>query len=139
MVKQLRSRLHQSVGLQCCLMAVALCMVLLQSVVGMHRVLHVQGVNAPLTATQLSDNTSVAVEADKRLASSDGHKGGVWSDHTRVSDCQLFDQASADASPVAMWFAPPVVQLPGFRAQTVLASWVERNLFFSARDPPVVC
>ena len=139
MVEQLRLRLHQRVGLQCGLMAVALCMVLLQCVVGMHRVLHVQGVNAPLSATQLSDNASVAVEAHKRLASSEGHKSGVWGDHTRVSDCQLFDQACADASPVAMWFAPPVVQLPGFMAQTVLASWVERNLFFSARDPPVVC
>ncbi len=139
MVEQLQSRLHQRVGMQFGLMAVALCMVLLQSVVGMHRVLHVQGVNAPLTDTQLSDNTSVTVEADKRLASIDGHKGGVWGDHTRVSDCQLFDQVCADASPVAMWFAPPVVQLPGFMTQTVLASWVERNLFFSARDPPVVC
>ena len=139
MVKQLRSRLHQSVGLQCCLMAVALCMVLLQSVVGMHRVLHVQGVNAPLSATQLTDNTSVAVEAHKRLASSEGHKSGVWGDHTRAADCQLFDQACADASPAAMWFAPPVVQLPNFMAQTVLASWFESNLFFSARGPPVVC
>ena len=139
MVEQLRLRLHQRVGLQCGLMAVALCMVLMQSVVGMHRVLHFQNVNAPLTATQLSDNASVAAEADKRLASSDGHKGGVWGDHTRVSDCQLFDQVCADASPVAMWFAPPVVQLPGFMAQIALANWVEHSLFFSARDPPVVC
>jgi hypothetical protein len=139
MLDRLRLLQLKSVGLQCGLMAVALCMVLVQSVVGMHRVLHFQNVNAPLTATQLSDNASVAVEADKGLASSDGHKGGVWGDHTRVSDCQLFDQVCADASPVAMWFAPPVVQLPGFMAQSVLATWVECNLFFSARGPPVVC
>ena len=139
MVEPLRLLRLKSVGLQCGLMAVALCMVLLQSVVGMHRVLHAQSTNAPLAATQLSDNTSVAVETDKRLASSEGHKGGVWGDHTRAADCQLFDQACADASPVAMWFAPPVVQLPGFIAQTVLASWVERSFFFSARGPPVVC
>jgi len=139
MVERMRSRLHQRIGLQWGLMAVALCMVLLQSVVGMHRVLHAQSTNAPLAATQLSDNNSVAVEADKGLASSEGHKGGVWGDHTRAADCQLFDQACADASPVAMWFASPVVQLPSFIAQTVLASWVERSLFFSARGPPVVC
>ena len=139
MLERMRWRLLKSIGLQRGLMAVALCMVLLQSVVGMHRVLHIQSANAPWAATQLPDDTSVAVETDKRLASSEGHTGGVWADHTRVADCQLFDQACADASPVAMWLAPSDVQLPSFVAQTLLASWVERSVYFSARGPPVVC
>ena len=131
-------RLRLSVGLQRGLMAVALCMLLLQSVVSMHRVLHVQNASVPLLATQLSDSTSVAVEPDP-LASSECNKPSLWGDHTRVADCQLFDQACADASPAAIWLAPSVAPLAGFVAQTLLSSWVERSVYFSARGPPVVC
>jgi hypothetical protein len=131
-------RLRLNVGLQRGLMAVAFCMLLLQSVVGMHRVLHVQNASVPSVATQLSGSTSVAVEAD-RSDSSECNKPSLWGDHTRAADCQLFDQACADASPAAMWLAPSVAPLPSFFAQTLLSSWVERSVYFSARGPPVVC
>lgn len=131
-------RLRLSVGLQRGLMAVALCMLLLQSVVGMHRVLHVQNASVPSVATQLSDSTTVGAEAE-RSASSECNKLSLWGDHTRAADCQLFDQACADASPSAVWLAPSVAQLPTFVAQTLLSSWVERSVYFSARGPPVVC
>ncbi len=131
-------RLRLSVGLQRGLMAVALCMLLLQSVVGMHRVLHGQNSSVPLVATQLPDNTIVGLETD-RSASSECKKLSLWGDHTRAADCQLFDQACADASPSAVWLAPSVAPLPSFVAQTFLSSWVERSVYFSARGPPVVC
>ena len=138
MVEQLRSRLHQRVGLQCGLMAVALCMVLLQSVVGMHRVLHVQNASVPSVATQLSDNTTVGAGTDSS-ASSECNKPSLWGDHSRAADCQLFDQACADASPSAVWLAPSVAPPSIFVAQTLLSRWVERSVYFSARGPPVVC
>ncbi len=131
-------RLRLSVGLQRGLMAVALCVLLLQSVVGMHRVLHVQNASVPSVATQPSGSTSVAVEAD-RSDSSECNKPSLWSDHSRAADCQLFDQACADASPSAVWLAPSVAPLSIFIAQTLLSSWVERAVYFSARGPPVVC
>ena len=131
-------RLRLSVGLQRGLMAVALCMLLLQSVVGMHRVLHGQNASVPSVASQLSDNTIVGLETD-RSASSDCNKLSMWGDHTRAADCQLFDQACADASPSAVWLAPSVALLPTFVAQTLLSRWVERSVYFSARGPPVVC
>jgi hypothetical protein len=131
-------RLRLSVGLQRGLMAVALCMLLLQSVVGMHRVLHLQNASMPSVATQLSDNTTVGAETD-RSASSDCNKPSLWGDHTRAADCQLFDQACADASPSAVWLGASVALLPKFVAQTLLSSWVERSVYFSARGPPVVC
>ena len=130
-------RLRLSVGLQRGLMAVALCMLLLQSVVGMHRVLHVQNASVPPVATQLSDNTTVGAETD-RSASSECKKPSLWSDHSRAADCQLFDQACADASPSAVWLTPSVA-LSILVAQTLLSSWVERSVYFSARGPPVVC
>jgi hypothetical protein len=138
MLERLRLLRLKSVGLQRGLMAVALCMLLLQSVVGMHRVLHLQNASMPSVATQLSDNTTVGAETD-RSASSDCNKPSLWGDHTRAADCQLFDQACADASPAAMWLAPSVAPLPSFVAQTLLSSWVERSVYFSARGPPVVC
>ena len=58
-------RLRLSFGLQRGLMAVALCMLLLQSVVGMHRVLHVQNASVPSVATQQSDSTTVGAEAER--------------------------------------------------------------------------
>jgi hypothetical protein len=119
-------------------MAVALCMLLLQSVVGMHRVLHGQNASVPSLATQLSGSASVAVETD-RSDSSECNKQSLWGDHTRAADCQLFDQACADASPSAIWLAPPVAPLAIFVAQSLLSSWVERSVYFSARGPPVVC
>ncbi len=131
-------RLRLSVGLQRGLMAVALCMLLLQSVVGMHRVLHVQNASVPSVATQLSDITIVGLETD-RSASSECNKLSLWGDHTRAADCQLFDQACADASPSAVWLGASVALLPKFVAQTLLSSWVERSVYFSARGPPVVC
>ncbi len=131
-------RLRLSVGLQRGLMAVALCMLLLQSVVGMHRVLHVQNASVPSVATQLSDNTIVGLETD-RSASSECNKLSLWGDHTRAADCQLFDQACADASPLAIWLAPSVAPPSIFVAQTLLSRWVERSVYFSARGPPVVC
>ena len=131
-------RLRLSVGLQRGLMAVALCMLLLQSVVGMHRVLHVQNASVPSVATQLSDSTTVGAETDSS-ASSECNKPSLWGDHTRVADCQLFDQACADASPLAIWLAPTVAPLTIFVAQSLLSSWVERSVYFSARGPPVVC
>ena len=138
MLERMRLLRLKSVGLQRGLMAVALCMLLLQSVVGMHRVLHVQNASMPSVATQLSDNTTVGAETD-RSASSDCNKPSLWGDHTRAADCQLFDQACADASPAAMWLAPSVAPLPSFVPQTLLSSWVERSVYFSARGPPVVC
>ena len=131
-------RLRLSVGLQRGLMAVALCMLLLQSVVGMHRVLHGQNASVPPVATQLSDNTTVGAETD-RSASSECKKPSLWSDHSRAADCQLFDQACADASPSAVWLGASVALLPKFVAQTLLSRWVERSVYFSARGPPVVC
>ena len=131
-------RLRLSVGLQRGLMAVALCMLLLQSVVGMHRVLHGQNASVLSVASQLSGSTSVAVETD-RSDSSECNKLSLWGDHTRAADCQLFDQACADASPSAVWLAPSVAPLPSFVAQTLLSRWVERSVYFSARGPPVVC
>jgi hypothetical protein len=79
-------RLRLSVGLQRGLMAVALCMLLLQSVVGMHRVLHVQNASVSSVATQLSDSTTVGAETD-RSASSECNKPSLWGDHTRIADC----------------------------------------------------
>ena len=131
-------RLRLSVGLQRGLMAVALCMLLLQSVVGMHRVLHGQNASVPLVATQLPDNTIVGLETD-RSASSECNKLSLWGDHTRAADCQLFDQACADASPLAILLAPSFAPPSIFVAQTLLSSWVERSVYFSARGPPVVC
>lgn len=131
-------RLRLSVGLQRGLMAVALCMLLLQNVVGMHRVLHVQNASVPSVASQLSGITSVAVETD-RSDSSECNKLSLWGDHTRAADCQLFDQACADASPSAIWLAPSVAPPSIFVAQTLLSRWVERSVYFSARGPPVVC
>jgi hypothetical protein len=131
-------RLRLSVGLQRGLMAVALCMLLLQSVVGMHRVLHGQNASVPSVATQLPGSTSGAVETD-RSDSSECNKPSLWSDHSRAADCQLFDQACADASPSAVWLAPSVALLSTFVAQTLLSRWVERSVYFSARGPPVVC
>ena len=131
-------RLRLSVGLQRGLMAVALCMLLLQSVVSMHRVLHVQNASVPSVASQLSGITSVAVETD-RSDSSECNKLSLWGDHTRAADCQLFDQACADASPSAIWLAPSVAPSSIFVAQTLLSRWVERSVYFSARGPPVVC
>ena len=138
MLERLRLLRLKSVGLQRGLMAVALCMLLLQSVVGMHRVLHLQNASMPSVATQLSDNTTVGAETD-RSASSDCNKLSLWGDHTRAADCQLFDQACADASPAAMWLAPSVAPLTTFVAQTLLSSSFERSVYFSARGPPVVC
>lgn len=131
-------RLRLSVGLQRGLMAVALCMLLLQSVVGMHRVLHGQNSSVPLVATQLPDNTIVGLETD-RSASSECNKLSLWGDHTRAADCQLFDQACADASPLAIWLAASIIRIPLLIAPTLNASWIERVAFFSARGPPVVC
>lgn len=131
-------RLRLSVGLQRGLMAVALCMLLLQSVVGMHRVLHVQNASVPSVATQLSDSTTVGAEAE-RSDSSECNKPSLWGDHSRAADCQLFDQACADASPAAIWLAPSVAPLYIFSAQSLLSSWVQRSVYFSARGPPLVC
>ena len=131
-------RLRLSVGLQRGLMAVALCMLLLQSVVGMHRVLHVQNASVPSVATQLADSTTVGAEKDCS-ASSEYDKPSLWGDHTRVADCQLFDQACADASPSAIWLTASVIRIPLLIAPTLNASWIERVAFFSARGPPVVC
>ena len=138
MLERLRLLRLKSVGLQRGLMAVAMCMLLLQNVVGMHRVLHGQNASVPPVATQLSGSTSVAVETD-RSASSECKKLSLWGDHTRAADCQLFDQACADASPSAVWLTPSVAPLPSFVAQTLLSRWVERSVYFSARGPPVVC
>jgi hypothetical protein len=131
-------RLRLSVGLQRGLMAVALCMLLLQSVVGMHRVLHGQNASVPLVATQLPDNTIVGLETD-RSASSECNKLSLWGDHTRAADCQLFDQACADASPSAIWLTASIIRIPLLIAPTLNARWIERVAFFSARGPPVVC
>lgn len=131
-------RLRLSVGLQRGLMAVTLCMLLLQSVVGMHRVLHGQNASVPLVATQLSDYTTVGLETD-RSASSECNKLSLWGDHTRAADCQLFDQACADASPSAIWLTASIIRIPLLIAPTLNASWIERVAFFSARGPPVVC
>mgnify|MGYP000143115915 CR=1 FL=1 len=131
-------RLRLSVGLQRGLMVVALCMLLLQSVVGMHRVLHGQNASVPLVATQLPDNTIVGLETD-RSASSECNKLSLWGDHTRAADCQLFDQACADASPLAIWLTASIIRIPLLIAPTLNASWIERVAFFSARGPPVVC
>jgi hypothetical protein len=131
-------RLRLSVGLQRGLMAVALCMLLLQSVVGMHRVLHGQNASVPSVASQLSDNTIVGLETD-RSASSECNKLSLWGDHTRAADCQLFDQACADASPSAVWLTASIIRIPLLIAPTLNASWIERVAFFSARGPPVVC
>jgi hypothetical protein len=131
-------RLRLSVGLQRGLMVVALCMLLLQSVVGMHRVLHGQNASVPLVATQLSDNTIVGLETD-RSASSECNKLSLWGDHTRAADCLLFDQACADASPSAVWLTASIIRIPLLIAPTLNASWIERVAFFSARGPPVVC
>jgi hypothetical protein len=138
MLERLRLLRLKSVGLQSALMAVALCMLLLQSVVGMHRVLHVQNASMPSVAMQLSDNTTVGAETD-RSASSDCNKPSLWGDHTRVADCQLFDQACADASPSAIGLAASIIRIPLLIAPTLNASWIERVAFFSARGPPVVC
>ena len=131
-------RLRLSVGLQRGLMAVAMCMLLLQNVVGMHRVLHGQNASVPSVATQLSDNTTVGAETD-RSASSECKKPSLWSDHSRAADCQLFDQACADASPSAVWLTASIIRIPLLIAPTLNASWIERVAFFSARGPPVVC
>jgi hypothetical protein len=131
-------RLRLSVRWQRGLMAVALCMVLLQSVVGMHRVLHLQNASVPPVAAQPSDSSTVAAETD-RSASSECNKPSLWGDHTRVADCQLFDQACADASPAAIWLAAPIMPIPLLIAPALSASWIERVAFFSARGPPVVC
>jgi hypothetical protein len=131
-------RLRLSVGLQRGLMAVAMCMLLLQNVVGMHRVLHVQNASVPSVASQLSGITSVAVETD-RSDSSECNKLSLWGDHTRAADCQLFDQACADPSPSAVWLTASIIRIPLLNAPTLNASWIERVAFFSARGPPVVC
>jgi hypothetical protein len=131
-------RLRLNVGLQRCLIAVALCMLLLQSVAGIHRVLHGQNASVPSVATLLSDSTSVAVETD-RSASTECNKPSLWGDHTRAADCQLFDQACADASPSAIWLTASIIRIPLLIAPTLNARWIERVAFFSARGPPVVC
>lgn len=120
------------------LMVMALCMVLLQSVVGMHRVLHFQNSNAPFTVTSMAVSNTVVAESHARAVPGEGHMIGLWGDHTRVSDCQLLDQACADVWPQATWQVPSKIQTPCFVAQTLPGRWVTLVVFFSARGPPVV-
>lgn len=132
-------QLRQSHVMQRGLMAMALCLVLLQSVVGMHRVLHVQNLNAPSAVNQLADSDTAASDPAKRATQGESHLVGLWGDHTRASDCQLLDQACADAWPLAIWLAPSHISTPCFLAHTLMVSWVKHVVFFSVRGPPVVC
>ena len=102
------------------LLALAVALVLVQTLGVLHRVMHAShGARTVVSAPEVQTIFS-----------------GLWGDHTQANDCQSFDQASPDLLHSAAT-APVVQPMPAQWYSVVLHErFALFERFFSARGPP---